>query len=113
MAVKRVYFKEYVTVYTSGSPGSQGLAECRAWFAEHYGGKIHDYDWTVLGTSIANPGKWQARLQLRLWNRRGEFVSAPDAEALAAEIGHGAVIVDRWSPEEDELLSYGKKKLSA
>lgn len=108
----RVYLTEWLTVFTAGYMGLSGEQECRDHFDGKYAGRVRDADWRV---SRSGPAFWPV-LQLRLPNRRGEFKDHNDALKLASSLMDGyqdgpCDIARRGSPEEQELLDYGKKKL--
>jgi hypothetical protein len=111
MAVYRVYLDEWIIVYTSQARGDDGVQECEDAFAERWKGRVQDGHHRIIPASSRNPGQWESQVQLRLPNRRGEYAARENAEKLARDLGPGARIVERWSPEEDALLSYGKRRL--
>lgn len=107
----RVYLREWLAVYSCEGDSP----ECWDHFAAKYAGRVRDEDRRVRVTDTGQ------RLELSLWNRRGEFKDSEDAKMLALdlEVGwHGphldsgpCRVVQRGSDEEKELLAYGKKKL--
>jgi len=115
-ATWRVYLREWLIVYTSDAAGPEGVDECWDHFAGKYKGRVRDQDRQVAATSSDRPGAYPYRLELRLPNLKGEYKDEADAVLLSAE--HAGIeeqprVVRRGSPEEQELLGYGRKMLPA
>ncbi len=117
-ATWRVYLAEWLTVYTSDATGGAGADECEGYFAAKYEGRVRDEDWRI--EDLNRSPLFHVQLQLWLPNLRGEYKDRRDAEkaadALAADPPYdGAAlfikVVQRGSPEERELLNYGRKML--
>ncbi len=108
-AVWRVYKPEWLVAYISDELEAKGEAECRERFHQKYEGRVLDKDWCISAMGVRKPGR--RHLQLRLPNLKGEFRCLPDAEHLQAGLGRHASLVVRGSPEERELLAYGKRRL--
>jgi hypothetical protein len=114
----KVYLPEWLIVYTSDAAGGlEGGAECRQHFHGKHRGRVRGEDWRVV-PAIAGAERERHRpycLQLRLPNLHGEFKDYSDAVQLASELvddrGGVAHVVQRGSPEERELLDYGRKML--
>jgi hypothetical protein len=121
----RVYQKEWTVVYTSDETDEEGAAEVSRFLAEHYDGRLRDED-IRLSISVPvlvngqRPEKYEPVHSLgsvRLWNRRGEWGLEKDArnhaERIWAAEGVVPTVVGAETPQEQELLDYGKRMLPA
>lgn len=111
MSVYRVYLPEWEVVYISQAKGSDGKAECEQAFAERWKGKVDDADMQIVPVSAVDPARWQYWIRLKLPNLKAEYSYKPDAEREARGLGNAAIVLERWSRDEEELLSYGKRSL--
>lgn len=105
----RVYLSEWLTVYTSDQLEVPGQEECKAAYARKYGGRVRQEDVRIKPAGRLRPS--HQALQLRLPNLKGEFKDRTEAADLLQAMGSGGWLVRRGSPEEQELLDYGKKML--
>ncbi len=105
-----VYQPEFVAVYASEARGNDGRDECVAVFDRTWRGKITDEDWRLKNTGV-RPYRYE--LQLKLHNLKGEYKDRNLALERSGKIGRGAVVVKWGSPEEQQLLDYGDRQLSA
>lgn len=117
-ALWRVYFPEFVPVYTSNSTGSIGQEECRSIFVDKYAGRVPAEDYQIHPLKPVHPSIWELRLKLP--NLKGEFKNKGDADKLREELEAAepslagdelAWIVLFGSAEERVLLAYGKHRL--
>jgi hypothetical protein len=121
----RVYQKEWTVVYTSDATDGEGAAETGRFLTEHYGGRLRDEDvrLTLTVPVLVNgqrPEKYEpqaVRGSVRIWNRRGEWAQEKDARDHAERIwgAEGVVptLAGAETPQEQELLDYGKRMLPA
>ncbi len=114
-ATWRVYLNEWVTFYSSDAFGPDGQAECLQYFRRKYRGRVRDEDWRVVpGAGVERAARFPYCVQLYLPNLRGEFKDEADARMLRLEhIGEAVSVVQRGSPQEQDLLAYGTKMLPA
>jgi hypothetical protein len=113
-ALWRVYFPEFVPVYTSNSTGSIGQEECRSIFVDKYAGRVPEEDYQIHPLKPVHPSIWQLMLQLP--NLKGEFKDKADADKLRVELGQSTPPLTAWvvqfgSAEERVLLDYGKRRI--
>ena len=114
----RVYLAAWVTVWTSDAVGPGGQAEALQHFGEKYRGRVRDEDWRVTCSVTSTMGGWPYLLELFVPNLQAEFKDPLDALGLAGvlRVDSGEEIpqvVQRGSPEEQELLDYSRKMLPA
>jgi hypothetical protein len=121
----RVYQKEWTVVYTSDATDKEGAAETSRFLAEHYDGRLNDEDIRmsltvpvlVNGQRPENCEPTHARGSVRTWNLRGEWGLREDAdnhvERIWAAEGVVPTVVGAETPQEQELLDYGKRMLPA
>jgi hypothetical protein len=108
----RVYQRDWLAVYTSDVPGYEGSVEAVGFIQATYGGCIRDGEARISVPGITD-GPERVTAEVLLPNLHGEW-KAPDlAEDQQSRLGPDAVVVVAGSPEERELLDYGKRKLPA
>ncbi len=106
----RVFCRQWLTFFTSMGTGEPGRAECTGRFEKEYRGRVYDADWLI----ETSDGEGRSFLCLRLPNCCGEFTAEADAQARAGANGHEGhphQVVVAGSPEERELLAYGRRRL--
>lgn len=115
----QVYVQDWVVVYTSDDYGKPGHDEAARVFKERWEGRVEEGD--VLWRQV---GGW-TQILLRLHVTQGQWKQREDADAHADRLKltpriipasharlHGfPQVVGTGTPEERELLDYGKKKL--
>lgn len=99
------YRPEFVGVFQSVKSGTLGREECAAKFREEFEGKVRADDWRIVHVATWRPCPF--KLELKLPNLHGEFSDEDEANALAASLGPGAVVVPWGSDKEQKLLEYG------
>jgi hypothetical protein len=107
-ALYRVYAREWLVMYVSDSLEVPGAQECKDVFRERYAGRVLDEEWRTVHVGAFRPGR--KALEMLLWNLQGEYKDRGLAEKLKAERPQ-AVLVEAGSPEERELLNYGRRML--
>jgi hypothetical protein len=107
----RVYQREWVAVYTSDATGYEGSVEAQDFVRRTYEGCIRDGEARISRPGIAEEECITAEVFLP--NLHGEWRDRDDADRDASLAGPEAVVVAAGSPEERELLDYGKRKLPA
>jgi hypothetical protein len=108
----RVYRSEWQGVYHSDAVGPAGLRECRQRFAEKFEGKVREEDVRYAPWARDHPESYPWIIRLWLPTVRAEFKHREAAgEYVRQMLWTGAKIVERGSPEEVELISYGTRML--
>ncbi len=118
----RVYRREWAVVYSLNAvlnqqdPLQEDLPQVLAdgvseYFERHYAGRVADDDVRFGQETLGLTA--HAQLELFLPTMKAEFKNRDDAVAHAAFIGAAAVIVQRNSTADHDLLSYGVTKLPA
>lgn len=116
--IVKLYHREWITVFTSEARGDEGMAECTAFFAKKYEGRVYEddvvYESAVEGLPAGDKDQWPYRLRLKLPNVSGEFKRVDLAEAERDARGWSpddCQIVPRNSRADYALREYGTKKL--
>lgn len=106
----RVYRPLWQDVYASALPGEAGQRDCVADFGRRWARAVEDGDWQVL---VPEDPAGLVRLQLRLAAWTGEFGTEADAWQCAGDFPGEALVLPAGSPEERDLLDYGRRQIRA
>jgi len=106
----RVYRRMRTVAYTSDQAGEAGFAECARVFGERWDGRVAGEDADIVPLRRGDPGRGAYMVILNLPGCAGEWKDERDAEDFAALVT-GGIVVASGSPEERDLLDYGKKRI--
>jgi hypothetical protein len=118
----QLWRQEWVIVASSDAKGAEGKAEMEARFKAKYDERVEEGHWRILPVSQRNPDRWEYRLELFIWNVKGEFKRRELAEGYLADQREEnpdgdwgdelCRVVAKNSRDAYKLREYGTRKLA-